>query len=87
MNDEELKALLEADETPQIREGDRVKRGMRRARASFSQQQTLGFVLIKIWVAIAKFLAPFFAGLAKRQAGANLPASTRRPITNRKRDI
>ncbi len=66
--DDELKSLLAGDDPSSGDQEDRVSRGMKRTQTSLGQQQTLSFILIKIWVAIAKVLAPFFAGAAKRHA-------------------
>lgn len=70
--DDKLKALLTGDLEQENPEYDRVRQGMRRTRTSLGQQQTLALVLVKIWVAVSKVLAPFFAGMAKRQAAEKL---------------
>lgn len=80
-NDDELKALLGGDgdildppneDSPHE---DRISKGLKRTRTNLAQQQTLSFMLIKIWVSVAKILAPFFAVVAKRQAEARAKPS------------
>ena len=70
MNDEELAAILRGREprSEAHQADDRVVRGMQKVRTSQGQKDTLGFVLIGIWAALARVLAPFFAGLAKKHA-------------------
>lgn len=68
--DDELAGIL-GGPTPQEDDGEsshRVKRTLRRTNASLGQQQTLGFLLIKLWVTVAKVLAPVFAALANKHA-------------------
>lgn len=75
MNDDELAALLngppsEKTSTRQTESpSDRIQQGLKKARTSQSQKETLGFVLVSLWAALARVLAPLFAGLAKRHAG------------------
>ena len=74
MNDDELAALLKGappekkDTRRTEKPSDRIQQGLKKARSSQSQKETLGFVLVKLWAALAKVLAPLFAGLAKRHA-------------------
>jgi len=74
MNDDELAALLNgppperADPQQDEEPSDRIQQGLKKARTSQSQKETLGFVLVSLWATLAKVLAPLFAGLAKRHA-------------------
>lgn len=70
MNEEELKALLGNENDSSVVSEERITKGLRKTQKSLGQQQTLAFVLIKIWVAVAKVLAPFFAGIAKQKANS-----------------
>ncbi|MGB5163831.1 MAG: hypothetical protein WBN09_00965 [Woeseiaceae bacterium] len=49
-----------------------------RARRQVGQRDTLTFALVRIWAALARMLAPFFALLGERQAQAAWQQSGRR---------
>lgn len=75
MNTEDkLKSLFTDDNDlpSQFDQEDRIEKAIKRGRTSLGQQQTMSFMLIKIWVAVAKILAPLFAGMAKKQASARM---------------
>lgn len=50
---------------------------LRRARSQTGQRDVLLFVLVKIWAALAKVVAPFFAFLGEKQAEADRHISTK----------
>lgn len=80
--DNELKSLLGGDDdTLDNPNEDRISKGIKRTRTNLGQQQTMSFLLIKIWVGVAKVLAPFFALVAKRQVETR--AKPRTPSTSK----
>lgn len=81
--DNELKSLLGGDDdTFGKANEDRISKGIKRTRTNLGQQQTMSFLLIKIWVGIAKVLAPFFALVAKRQMEARVKPRASSTNTN-----
>ena len=67
MNEDELVKVLEG-ELPQKPDRDRMQNVLKKTRIGLAQRQTLMFVLIKIWVAATRILAPFFAMTVKQHA-------------------
>ena len=70
--DPEIRQLLQAD--PEPGKDVRLARvALIKARRQVGQRDTLAFLFVKIWAALAKVLAPVFALLGERQAEATLP--------------
>ncbi len=70
--DPEIRQLLQADagssEDPQL-----ARIALIKARRQVGQRDTLAFLFIKIWAALAKVLAPVFVLIGELQAEATLP--------------
>ncbi len=67
MNDDELSELLNSPISASNAQSDRrMQSVLHKTRVSVGQQQTLALVLIQIWVAAMKLLAPFFAMTVKK---------------------
>ena len=79
-DDARVRALL--NKAPQGAATPRLARNaVVRARRVVGQKDTLVFLLVKIWAALARVLAPFFAAFAEKQAshGGRHGRSTRKP--------
>jgi hypothetical protein len=73
-DDEDIEALLNTGSEKTVGHAadssSRIRRALKRVNTNKGQQQTLAFLLVKVWVTVAKVLAPIFAGMAKRHARA-----------------
>jgi len=49
---------------------ERVAAALGRARRQVGQRDTLAFAMVRIWAALARLIAPFFAAVSARQATA-----------------
>ncbi len=70
----EIAALLSVDDADEPEQTGRLDRVMRRVRAGVGQRDSLLFAIVKFWTVVAELLAPIFAQLAARRAGA-IPAA------------
>ena len=69
IEDPEIRQLLKTDSAP-AKEPPLARSALMKARRQVGQRDTLAFLFIKIWAALAKVLAPVFALLGERQAAA-----------------
>jgi hypothetical protein len=76
-NEQQIRRLMQ---TGMDEPGDssRAALAVSRARRQVGQRDTLTFALVRIWAALARMLAPFFALLGERQAQASWQQSGRR---------
>ena len=68
-NEQEIRRLMnsgmDVDETQ-----SRTRSAVSRVRRQVGQRDTLSFALVRIWAALARLLAPFFARFGEHQAEA-----------------
>jgi len=70
--DPEIRQLLQA-EAGSSNDPKLARIALVKARRQVGQRDTLAFLFVKIWAALAKVLAPVFALIGERQAEATLP--------------
>ena len=68
-NEQEIRRLMKSgmDAEPA---SPRTRLAVSRARRQVGQRDTLAFALVRIWAALARLLAPFFARFGEHQASA-----------------
>ena len=76
-NEQQIRRLMQ---TGMDEPGDRSRTALAvsRARRQVGQRDTLTFALFRIWAALERMLAPFFALLGEQQAQASWQQSGRR---------
>ena len=80
-DDDKIRQLMRAGiERDAAREppSPRIRTAVSRARREVGQRDTLGFALVRIWAALARLLAPFFARLGEQQARTRYRGGARR---------
>ncbi len=67
IEDPQIRQLLQTDPAP-ARDTKLTRLALMKARRQVGQRDTLAFLFVKIWAALAKIVAPVFALLGERQA-------------------
>lgn len=66
-DEQEIRRLMQtgmdSDESPAV-----AQSALSEVRRKVGQRDTLAFALVKVWAALARLLAPFFAAVSERQA-------------------
>ena len=67
-NETQLRDLLAVpDDSPDAAQA-RVARSMKRVYSGIGQRDAMMFAIVRVWLALANLVAPFFAAAARRKA-------------------
>lgn len=82
-NEQDIRRIMQAGmdgtESP-----SRVRSAVSRARRQVGQRDTLAFLLVRIWSALARMLAPMFAFIGEKQARSAYRQSAAMPGRSRR---